>query len=254
MKLCRNDAARRTMNYVRMFAFLTLAVTLFVRSADAQAQAKDSQPQTYQTLYLASPAQQNDAVEIVTDLRNMLPRAKVYYVPSQSAISMIGTADDFLVAKKILSDIDRARKIYRLTYTITETDSGQSLGTHRVALIVASGETTDLKQGIKVPIVTGTNDPGTSTANSQVQYLDVGLNIKASLTGSSDDLRLHTKVEQSSLAEEKSSMGAQDPVIRQTTLEGMSTLTQGRPVVLGSLDIPGSTRHMEIEVSSEPVQ
>ena len=115
------------MNYVRMFAFLTLALTFFVRSAGAQAQAKDSQPQTYQTLYLASPAQQNDAVEIVTDLRNMLPRAKVYYVPSQSAISMIGTSDDFLLAKKILSDIDRSRKIYRLTYTITETDSGQSL-------------------------------------------------------------------------------------------------------------------------------
>jgi hypothetical protein len=37
-------------------------------------------------------------------------------------------------------------------------------------------------------------------------------------------------------------------------LEGMSTLAQGKPMVLGSLDIPGSTRHEEIEVVSELVR
>jgi hypothetical protein len=49
-------------------------------------------------------------------------------------------------------------------------------------------------------------------------------------------------------------MGAQDPILRQTVLEGMSTLSQSKPVVLGSLDVPGSTRHQEIEVASELVR
>ncbi len=44
------------------------------------------------------------------------------------------------------------------------------------------------------------------------------------------------------------------PVIRQTTLEGTSTLVQGKPLVLGSLDVPGSTRHQEVEVVSELVR
>ena len=110
----------------------------------------------------------------------MLPQAKVYYVPSQNAISMLGTSDDFVLAKHILSDIDRARKFYRLTYTITETDNASSPQQH-VTLIVAAGETADLKQGTRVPIVAGTVDAGTPNANTQVQYLDVGLNIKASL-------------------------------------------------------------------------
>jgi hypothetical protein len=88
-----------------------------------------------------------------------------------------------------------------------------------------------------------------------VQYLDVGLNIDATLDAYSDGLRLHTKVEQSSVvADEKSGMGTQDPVVRQTTLEGVSTLVQGKPVVLGALDMPGSTRRQEIEVISELVR
>ena len=33
----------------------------------------------------------------------------------------------------------------------------------------------------------------------------------------------------------------------------MSTLTPGKPSVLGSLDTPGTTRHTEIQVSFEPV-
>jgi hypothetical protein len=59
---------------------------------------------------------------------------------------------------------------------------------------------------------------------------------------------------QSSIAEDKSAADTRDPVIRQTTLEGTSTLVQGKPLVLGSLDIPGSTRHQEVEVVSELVR
>jgi len=154
----------------------------------------------------------------------------------------------------VLADIDRSRKVYRLTYSITDMDGVKPTGTQHVAVIVAAGGKTVVKQGNRVPLVTGSMDPGSSTPNSQVQYIDVGLNIEASLEGNSDGLRLRSKVEQSSVAEERSGIGAQDPVIRQTMLEGMSTLAQGKPMVLGSLDIPGSTRHEEIEVVSELVR
>ena len=41
--------------------------------------------------------------------------------------------------------------------------------------------------------------------------------------------------------------------MRQTVLDAISNLTPGKAVVLGSLDIPSSTRHEEIEVASELV-
>jgi type II secretory pathway component GspD/PulD (secretin) len=261
MKLICGEDGRRRMNSVRMLALLTLVLTLFARSAAAQTQDANSKSaeesadaETYQTLYLSSLAEQRDANDIQTDLRNMLPKAKLYYVSSQNAISMRGTPEDIKLAQKILSDIDRTKKTYRLTYTIREMDGGRQVGTQQFALVVASGGRTIFKQGNKVPIVTGRFNEETSNANSQVQYLDVGLNIDATLDAYSDGLRLHTKVEQSSIADEKSGIGAQDPVVRQTTLEGVSTLIQGKPVVLGSLDTPGSTRRQEIEVVSELVR
>jgi hypothetical protein len=252
-------AVSRTVNPVLMLALPAMVLVILAQSLSAQTKDIDpklaelqSAPKAYQTFYLASAAQQRDALDITTDLRNMLPKAKIYYVASQNAISILGTSDDFLLAQKILSDIDRTAKTYRVTYTITETDNGQRVGARRISLIVASGGKASLKQGNRMPIVTA--DAGSADQKNEVQYLDVGLNIESSLDGPPDGLRLHTKVEQSSVADEKSGIGVQDPVIRQTTLDVASTLAQGKPLVLGSLDVPGSTRHEDIEVTSELIQ
>jgi hypothetical protein len=43
-------------------------------------------------------------------------------------------------------------------------------------------------------------------------------------------------------------------MIRQTSLDGSSILMPGKPLVLGSLDMPGSTRHMDVEVVAELVK
>jgi type II secretory pathway component GspD/PulD (secretin) len=223
-------------------------------SAPAQPQAADakSAPEIYQTLYLTNLTQQNDAIELVNALRNMLPKTKLYYVPSQSAFSIRGSAEEIALAQKMLTDLDKTKKIYRLTYTMTEKDGGRTIGVQHFSIIVASGSKTDFKQGSRVPISVATNAaPG---SNAEITYLDVGQEIEASLDGYLDGVRLRTKVVQSSIAEDKSGVGTRDPVIRQTTLEGTSTLVQGKPLVLGSLDIPGSTRHQEVEVVSELVR
>lgn len=143
-------------------------------------------------------------------------------------------------------------RAYRLTYTLTETDGGKRVGTQHFSMIVVNGRTTKVRQGSRVPLATGalSNSGG---AQTQIQYMDVGLRIEASLDSSIDVVRLNSNVEQSSIAEEKSGLGAQDPIVRETILEGTSILTEGKPVMLGSMDIPGSTRHLDVEVVMEPV-
>ena len=237
-----------------MMVAIILAIACCAMTAVAQAQAADEKagPEIYQTLYLTNLTQQNDANELVADLRNMLPKAKTYYVPSQSAISMRGSAEDIALAQKILSDLDKTKKVYRLTYTMTERDGTKIIGVQHVSFIVASGSRTDFKQGSRVPVVTANLSSG--SASSEITYLDVGQEVDASLDGYLDGVRLRTKVVQSSIAEDKSTVGPQAPIIRQTTLEGTSTLVQGKPLVLGSLDVPGSTRHQEVEVVSELVR
>jgi type II secretory pathway component GspD/PulD (secretin) len=266
MQWTRNASGRNWKSVAGMFSGLALGAVLVMRIAGAQTASTDAGPvdvkpnaEAYQTFYLANLTQPNEANDVVNDLRNMVPRAKAYYVASENAISMRGTPEDIALAKRVLADMDRTRRLYRVTYTITETDGGKQTGTRQVALIVAAGDKTVVKQGRRVPIVTSAAGANSSAENSQVQYVDVGLNIEASLEGNSDGLRLRSRVEQSNIAEEKSGVGVQDPVILQTRLDGVSTLAQGKPVVLGSLDAPGgtisgSTRREEIAVVSELVR
>lgn len=157
------------------------------------------------------------------------------------------------MVQKVISDTDRAPKTYRLTYTITNIGNGASAGTRHISFVVADDGKTSVKQGNRVPNATGmTSDAG--SASTQMQYLDVGMSIEASVDGALDHLRLHTRVEQSSVAEGKAAAGAHDPVIRQTSLDGVSNLEQGKTVVLGSLEVLGSGAHQEISVRSELVQ
>jgi hypothetical protein len=143
-------------------------------------------------------------------------------------------------------------KTYRLTYTLTETDGGRRVGTQHLAMIVVSGRKTVLKQGSRVPLVTGSLS-SSGGAQTRVQYMDIGLNVDASVEESGGGVKLNTLVEQSSVAEEKSGLGTQDPIVRQSKLEGTSILTAGNPLILGSMDISGSAMHLDIEVVMEPV-
>jgi type II secretory pathway component GspD/PulD (secretin) len=234
-----------------------------VPALTAKAQSEDSKPgqskaeaEIYQTFYLNNITLQGELSEIQNGLRNMVPRLKTYPVASKNIISVRGTPGDVELAQKIISDLDRAKKIYRLTYTITDIDGGKRGDTQTFSLIAASGERTLFKQGSRVPIVTGSYDTANANAGpeTQVQYVDVGMNIEATVTGSVDGLMLRTKVEQSSLAGDQSAGSAKDPVIRQSVLDGVSALTPGKPIVLGRLDIPGTTRRQEITVTAEPVR
>jgi len=218
------------------------------RPADAKAGSE-----AYQTFYLKSVSQQSDSNDVQTALRNALPRTRVYFVSFQNALVVRGSAEDLVVAQKIIADLDRPRKLYRLAYSITAMDGGKHTGTQHLSLVVVSGSRAILKQGNRVPLVTGGAEASASAPSTQVQYIDVGQSIEASLDGAPEGLRLHTKVEQSSVADEKSGVGAQDPVIRQTMLDVYAAVEQGKPLVLGSFDVPGGTLRREVEVIAEAV-
>jgi type II secretory pathway component GspD/PulD (secretin) len=210
-------------------------------------------PETVQTIFVSNAAEQNDLNDIATDLRNALPKARIFPVQSQNAITLHATEEDLATAQKIIADLDRPRKVYRLTYTITDFEDGKRTGSQHFVILAVAGERTIFKQGSRVPIVTGMPDKQTAEQSSEIQYQDIGVSIEATLSGSPENLMLRSKIEQSSLSGEKTADVAPDPVVRQTVLEGFSELAQNKPLVLGSLDLPGTTRHQEIEVVAELV-
>jgi type II secretory pathway component GspD/PulD (secretin) len=243
------------LNRVPMVAGCALALALFTTYGVAQDTGNENRaperklpPEVSETIFLNNATSMNDLNDIQTALRNSFTRARLYGVAGQYALTVRGSAEDVAAAKKMVTELDRPRKVYRVTYTVTESDAGKRTGSEHFSLIVASGTKSTLKQGNRVPLITGMSGESPNAAQgAQVQYIDTGLNIEATIEGAA----LKTKVEQSAVADEKSGIGVQDPVIRQTMVEGLSSLDPGRPVVLGSLDIPGTTRHQEIAVTTE---
>ena len=275
----RNDTRRPQMNRTKTIAAIILALALTSSAAwsqvtDTPAKPADTPGQVshaaqmdadkarfrIQTFYLTNASQQNEANEIMVALRNLLPPyVKTFLVADQNAIVVEATPEQLETAKKIIADLDRPRKTYRLTYTITELDGGKRVGTEHYSMIVVTGQRATLKQGSKVPVLTGSYNAGSATTSAagvqtQYTYLDIGMNFAATLDEIDHGARLNSKVEQSSVAAEKSGTVEQDPIVRQTVLEGTSFLSLGKPLMLGSVDIPGSTRHMDIEVVMEQVQ
>jgi general secretion pathway protein D len=82
--------------------------TIFVAANTTDKRTKLSE-QAIQTFYLSNAWQQTDLTDVSTAIRNVLPNAKVYPVPSQNAIVMRGTPDELLLAQKLVNDLDKAR-------------------------------------------------------------------------------------------------------------------------------------------------
>jgi type II secretory pathway component GspD/PulD (secretin) len=217
-------------------------------------------PDTFpeRTFYLNNAVQTYEAQEVVSALRNALPNIdRIFLIDHQNAIVVRAPSEDMALAQKLLSDLDRPKKNYRLTYTVTELDGSKQLGTEHYAMIMTSGQATTLKLGSKVPVATGSYSAGGTTpagVQTQFSYVDVGMNFDATLTGMGNNAMLKSAVEQSSVAPETSDVGGvHEPIIRQASLRGETFLTPGKPVALGSMDIPGSTSRLQIEVVMEPL-
>lgn len=201
------------------------------------------------TFYLSNSVQGSESNEILVALRNILdPGVKIYLVASQNAIVIDAPANQLELATRILHDLDRPKRTYRLTYTLTDVDNGKTVGTQHFSMIVVGGQRTTLKQGSKIPVATGSYSTDHNASQTQFTYLDVGMNFDAALDELANGVRLQSKVEESGAETSNMIAGVSEPVIRQAVLQGTAFLTPGKPVSLGSVDITGTTRRLDIVV------
>jgi type II secretory pathway component GspD/PulD (secretin) len=213
------------------------------------------------TIYLANITTQSEANEILVAIRNVTdPDLKIFLSPSQNALIVSTYPEEMARIETVIHSLDRPHKSFRLTYTITEVDAGKAIGTEHISMVVVDGQRTVVKQGDKVPVATGTYSNGSAQSDSalgvqtQFTYLDVGMNIDATLTAIETGAALKTKVEQSSIGPTNTIAGVAEPVVRQSVLEGNTFLTLGKPVLIGSIDVPNSTRRLDIAVVMDPIK
>lgn len=212
------------------------------------------------TIFLTNVTQQNEANEILITVRNVFdPSIKVYLIASKNAITVTSYPEEIDRIQALIKTLDTPRQAFRLTYTITESDAGKRIGTQHFSMNVVDGQRATLKQGSKVPVITGSYSPGGADSKTgpgvqtQYTYLDVGENFDATINSVAHGAILRTKVEQSSIADQKSAVNEAEPIVRQTVIDDVVFLPTGKPVVIGSIDIVGSTRHIDIDVMMEPL-
>jgi type II secretory pathway component GspD/PulD (secretin) len=241
---------------VYLLASLALTTGLaFAAPAQTSAAAKPAEPASITRIfYVKSVTQTQDQIELLNVLRTVLdPQDRATFLGSQNAIVMTATPDHIAAAAKLLSELDKARKAYRLTYTLIDLDGSKHVGDQHYSMTLVPGQRANLRQGNRVPVITGAYLKELNSPQTQVTYLDVGMNITSTLDDSTNALRLQTKVEQSSVIEDRTGATAQDPIIRQAIFEGSALLTPGKPLTIGSLDITGTTRRIEIQATIEPI-
>ena len=127
--------------------------------------------------------------------------------------------------------------------TIATTDGGQPLGDQQI------------KTGSRVPIVTGSYGSNPASANTQFQYIDLGVNLDvrdASEHGAMLSFRL--KAEISSIARQTEVAGMGEPVIRQNTWDSHVTVPIGKPTVVFSSDDLDSTGKVQVEVTATSIE
>jgi type II secretory pathway component GspD/PulD (secretin) len=235
-----------TNRFLKVAAIFALALPI---AAFTQDNPKPD-PGTIEVFHLMHAAQQNDINDILQAVRNTIgPRMKAYSDSTQSTIIVRGTPEELDEARKLVAELDKPIPLYKVTFTINQSEDGKRTGTQRYVLLTAMSQKVECKEGHRIPLTTGKPGSDSNSPEVQVQYIDVGMSISATYAGST----LRAKIEESAVADEKSNVGIQDPLIHQVTLSSDTTITLGKPAILGSLDIANSTRHRDVEVMVERV-
>lgn len=140
---------------------------------------------------------------------------------------------------------------YRLAFTISEMDGDKRVNSqHYVVAADADAPPTELRLGTKIPVETAASlsgGVGISPTQTEITYIDIGLNLRVRLRQFANGLELSSNVSQSAV-DSQQALPKRSPVIRQTTLESTVLLTENKPTMIGTMDELGSTRRFQIEV------
>ncbi len=177
---------------------------------------------------------------------SLLPIAVRAQNPSEAAAA---SPQHFYRVQFAVAELDGAGKVTNTrTYeeTVATTGSGHAVGDQQI------------KTGSRVPIATGSygaNGTAANLANTQFQYIDLGVNLDVrDATEHGDKLGFRLKAEVSSVARQTEIAGVGEPVIRQNVWDSLVLIPIGKPTVVFSADDLDSKGKMQVEVTATKVE
>jgi hypothetical protein len=150
----------------------------------------------------------------------------------------------------------RGPAIYKVEFDIHE-GSGAAAKTRRYTLVTSVNQKATIKVGSRVPVATGSFQPGTGGAgvnplvNTQYTYLDVGVDIECIVTDMNGKLVMHGTIDSSSIVEHEGAHGAPppNPTLGQTKLTLDTSVDPGKPTTVAAIDDPVSGRQFQVQAT-----
>jgi general secretion pathway protein D len=210
--------------------------TIFV-AMNTRAKRQELEEEAVQTFYLANTAQQNDLNDIQTALRNLLVNAKLYGVPSQSAIVMRATPDELLLAQKLINDLDKSRPEVVVDVALLEVnrDKTRTIG---LQLPGSFGVQLQPPNATSTTTTTGTTTTTTGTTTSST---NLTLNNLANLNGTNFAVTVGAATANAMLSDSDTKV-LQNPSIRATDGQKADLKVGSRiPVATGSYQTGAAT-------------
>ena len=133
----------------------------------------------------------------------------------------------------------KAVHAYRVDFSISELQDGKRINTRHYSMNLNSGPWSQIKIGTRVPV---------SPTQGSFQYIDLGTSIDCEVDEQGEDLALDVRSDFSNLSNPEERRSAQ-PIIRQIKINGRTLTAPGKPVVIGAVDDPSSTRQFQLEAT-----
>ncbi len=139
-----------------------------------------------------------------------------------------------------------AENVYKVEFNIRDGNESAKAG-RRYTMLINNGTKGVFKLGSRVPVVTGSFQPG---GNTQFTYIDVGVNIECSIAEHGPSVGLNASIDLSMIAPpEKGVPPAPNPTITQIRFNLNADLPPGKSTAVTMVDDPVTTRKFEVEAT-----
>jgi hypothetical protein len=146
---------------------------------------------------------------------------------------------------------DKLSTPYRVEYTWSEFDDGKKINTRNYTVLVGTVHGFgNLRVGSKVPVVTGSAQPGANAFPVQYQMMDIGVNIDSRVDETPNGLKIYTNLDSTSFSQNPDQADNQNrpPVVHQIKLALDTVVPPNKRTVISTVDDPGSKRSFQLEV------
>lgn len=148
------------------------------------------------------------------------------------------------------------QKIYKVVFLIYELEDGKKINqrTYTLPVNTVDGNTRDssIRVGTRVPITTGS-----SGNNTQVTYIDVGLNLDCNVTEQEGKFILHGSLDLSSFAMAEQGAGnlsKDNPVLRNIKQTFTTVVGPGVTTPVTSMDDVNSKKRLQVDVTVTKIE